>query len=292
MAQPINIKLDTTKYRTPTDDDIKAAKQFILRREQYAGVLQQRIDDVIADGAVRVVEICYKYDVEPKLLYFSSGFNQDMMSEISDVMDELEETILNLIYEYSTRVTDDRDRMSILAAWIALLGKGDRNLQDTLENYMYKMMKDWEAAIAAMRYAGLNVAKASTRIKTYLHQIYNMPEVLSTFKRWQEFTATYIRSRGIQYGAVGISNNGSTNVVNMGMRTLQLAWMRELYNEYTDSGAMGYLVFRGSTYDCDWCQGIVDTGIHPMDDYESFPPQHSRCACWVLPVYEINNTII
>ena len=285
----MTIKLDTTQYREPTDDDIKAAKQFILRREQYAGVLQRRIDEVVADGAVRIVEICYKYDVDPKLLYFSSGFNQDMMSEISDVMDELEETILNLIYEYSTRVTNDRDRMSILAAWVALLGKGDRNLQDTLENYMYKMMKDWEAAIAAMRYAGLNVAKASTRIKTYLHQIYNMPEVLSTFKRWQEFAATYIRSRGIQYGAVGISNNGSTNVVNMAKRTLQLAWMHELYAEYEDSGAVGYLVFRGSTYDCDWCQGIVDAGIHQIGDYENFPPQHSRCACWVLPVY-LNQT--
>lgn len=288
----MTIKLDTTKYRTPTNDDIKAAKQFILRREQYAEILQQRIDDVIADGAVRIVEICYKYDVDPKLLYFSSGFNSDMMSEISDVMDELEETILNLIYEYSTRVTNDRDRMSILAAWIALLGKGNCNLQDTLENYMYKMMKDWETAIAAMRYAGLSAAKASTRIKTYLHQIYNMPEVLSAFKRWQEFTATYIRSRGIQYGAVGISNNGSTNVVNMGKRTLQLAWMRELYNEYENNGAIGYLVFRGSDFHCNWCQDIVNAGIHPMDDYESFPPQHPSCACWVLPIYEINNVII
>lgn len=291
MAQPINIKLDTTKYRTPTDDDIKAAKQFILQREQYAGVLQQRIDEVIADGAVRIVEICYKYDVDPKLLYFSSAFNQDMMSEISDVMDELEETILNLIYEYSTRVTDDRDRMSILAAWIALLGKGDHNLQDTLENYMFKMMKDWEAAIAAMRYAGLNVARASTRIKTYLHQIYNMPEVLSSFKRWQEFTATYIRSRGIQYGAVGISNNGSTNVVNMGKITLQMAWMHNQALDFEEMGAVGYLQLRGSTYPCQICDAEI--GFWPNIDEmltKSYP--HPNCMCYRVPVFSINETII
>lgn len=286
----MTIKLDTTKYRTPTDDEIKAAKQFILRREQYAGVLQQRIDDVIADGAVRIVEICYKYDVEPKLLYFSSGFNQDMMSEISDVMDELEETILNLIYEYSTRVTDDRDRMSILAAWIALLGKGDRNLQDTLENYMYKMMKDWEAAIAAMRYAGLNVAKASTRIKTYLHQIYNMPEMRSAFNRWQEFAATYIRSRGIQYGAVGISNNGSTNVVNMGKITLQMAWMHNQALDFQEQGAIGYLQLRGSNYNCDICD--EESGFHPNIDEiftKSYP--HPSCQCIRIPIFGINNQI-
>jgi hypothetical protein len=291
MAQPINIKLDTTKYRIPTDDDIKAAKQFILQREQYAGVLQQRIDDVIAVGAVRVVEICYKYDVDPKLLYFSSGFNQDMMSEISDVMDELEETILNLIYEYSTRVTDDRDRMSILAAWIALLGKGDRNLQDTLENYMYKMMKDWEAAIAAMRYAGLNVAQASTRIKTYLHQIYNMPEVRSAFKKWQEFTATYIRSRGIQYGAVGISNNGSTNVVNMAKHTLQLAWKHNQQLDFEeDDGITGFIVMRGSNYLCDLCDSYC--GFHTLDEFDALPPRHYHCQCVAIPVYSINDVII
>lgn len=287
----MRIKLDTKKYRKPTDDDIKAAKQFILQREQYAGVLQQRIDDVIADGAVRIVEICYKYDVDPKLLYFSSGFNGDMMSEISDVMDELEETILNLIYEYSTRVTNDRDRMSILAAWIALLGKGDRNLQDTLENYMYKMMKDWEAAIAAMRYAGLNTAKASTRIKTYLHQIYNMPEVHSAFKRWQEFAATYIRSRGVQYGAVGISNNGSTNVVNMGKITLQMAWMHNQGIDFEEQGAAGYLQLRGSNYNCDICDSEV--GFHPNIEEifdKAFP--HPNCLCFRVPVFSINETTI
>jgi len=285
----MTIKLDTTKYRKPTDDDIKAAKQFILRREQYAGVLQQRIDDVIADGAVRIVEICYKYDVDPKLLYFSSGFNQDMMSEISDVMDELEETILNLIYEYSTRVTDDRDRMSILAAWIALLGKGDRNLQDTLENYMFKMMKDWEAAIAAMRYAGLNVAKASTRIKTYLHQIYNMPEVRSAFKRWQDFAATYIRSRGVQYGAVGISNNGSTNVTNMARYTLQMAWMKAQMMEFDELGAIGYIQMRGSNYLCSICDD--ETGFHyGLPENLNWP--HPNCQCYRIPVYKLGDEII
>lgn len=287
----MRIKLDTKNYRKPTDDDIKAAKQFILQREQYAGVLQQRIDDVIADGAVRIVEICYKYNADPKNLYFSSGFNSDMMSEISDVMDELEETILNLIYEYSTRVTNDRDRINMLAAWIAMLGKGERNLLETLDEYMYKMMKDWEAAIAAMRYAGLNVAKASTRIKTYLHQIYNMPEVRSAFKRWQEFAATYIRSRGIQYGAVGISNNGSTNVVNMGKITLQMAWMHNQAMDFQEQGAVGYLQLRGSNYNCDICD--EESGFHPDIEEifdKAFP--HPNCLCYRVPVFNINDVII
>ena len=50
MAQPIKIKLDTSKYKVPTQEDIAAAKRFINLREQYAWVLGERIDAIIADG--------------------------------------------------------------------------------------------------------------------------------------------------------------------------------------------------------------------------------------------------
>ena len=284
MAQPIKIKLDTDKYRIPTDEDIAAAKEYILQREEYAGILGDRIDEVIAAAAERVVIICYRYNVDPKLLYISTAFNAEMMAEIAVVMDELEATVLRLMLEYSTRVTLNSARSVGLAEWMYGLGKGDRNLQDTLYNYMYKMMKDWEAAIAAMRYAGLDAAKASTRIKTYLHQIYNMPEVRSAFRRWQEFAATYIRSRGVQYGAVGISNNGSTNVVNMAKQTLKMAWMRNMWLDgMEDDTLAGYYVARGSTYNCDVCDD--NCGFWPKDKFEGVIPVHPNCACFAIPVY-------
>lgn len=284
MAQPIKIKLDTSKYKVPAQEDIEAAKRFINLREQYAGVLGERIDAIIADGAERIVTICYQYNADPKTLYFSSAFNSDMMSEISEVMDDIEDRILSLIYEYSTRVTNDRDRISILAAWMALLGKGGNNLQDTLDGYLYKMMKDWEAAIAALRYHGVPLADAINIVKSHLHSIYTIPQVVATFKRWQEFAATYIRSRGIQYGAVGISNNGSTNVVNMAKSTLQLTWKHNLgLDMQEDKSVAGFYVGRGSTYHCDWCQSYV--GWHPIDDIEALPPQHYRCQCWAVPIH-------
>ena len=284
MAQPMKIKLDTDRYRIPTEEDIAAAKEYILQREEYAGVLGDRIDDVIATAAERVVIICYRYNIDPKLLYISTAFNADMMAEIAVVMDELEATILRLIREYATRVARDSARALRLAEWMDGLGKGDRNLQDTLYGYMYKMMKDWEAAIAAMRYAGLDTAKASTRIRTYLHQIYNMPEVRAAFKRWQEFAATYIRSRGVQYGAVGISNNGSTNVVNMAKNTLQMVWMRNMWLDCMEDDALaGYYVMRGSTYNCDICDDHC--GFWPKDKFAGVLPVHPHCQCFAIPIY-------
>ena len=287
MAKTIKIALDDAQYATPTQEDINAAKQYILQREDYASILGDRIDEILAEAAERIVTICYKYNVNPKDFTISSKYNADMMEEIEEVMDELEDEILNLINEYSTRATNDKDRMNALVLWLATLGRGNRNLKDTLHTYLYKTLKDWEAAIAAMKAAGLTLPQAITRIRTYLHNIYSMPEVLAAFKNPQNFVATYILSRGVQKGAVGISNNGATNVINMAKITLQMAWMKSLYQDYKEDGVAMYSVQRGSTYPCDLCDSHV--GIWDIKDESHFPPFHPHCCCFVIPIYPKNS---
>ena len=209
------IKLDTKKYQAPSQSDIDAAKQFILQREENARMLEGKIDEALADAAEKIVIICYRYDVDPKKLYLASGFNEQMMNEIAEVMDALEEEILGLMQEYATRSTKDRDRINALLLWMASLGRGNRNFRDTLDGYLYKFMKDLEAAIAALLSAGIGSSEAVIKVKSHLHTIYTMPEVLEAFKEASTFAATYIQSRGVQKGGVGLSNNGSTNVTNM-----------------------------------------------------------------------------
>lgn len=172
---------------------------------------------------------------------------------------------------------------STVAAWIALLGRGNRNLQDTLEGYLYKAMKDWEAAISALRYANVQMADAVTKLKSHLHSIYTMPEVRAAFDHADVFNATYIRNKGVQKGAVGISNNGSTNVTNMAKLTLQMSWMKEKAMEQEEDGAAGYYVLRGSSYPCDTCDSMV--GFHEMKDIDGYPPYHGHCCCYVIPIY-------
>lgn len=287
MAEPIRIKIDTSEYMPPEEEDIEAAKLFILQREENARRLEKRIDEILADAAARIVIICYRYKVDPKLLYFSVGFNEQMMDEIAAVMDEIEEKILDLILEYATRVTGDRTRIAALLQWLATLGRGNRNLKDTLDGYLFKTMKDWEAAIAALIFAGADETRAVTKIKTHLHTIYTMPEVTAAFRIAEKFTATYIRRRGVTQGGVGLSNNGSTNVTSMAKTTLQMAWMRDRRNEMEEDGAAGYYVLRGSTFPCDLCDSM--TGFHPIEDTRGFPPYHPHCCCFVVPIKAKNN---
>lgn len=285
MSDTIKISLDTSQYRLPAQEEITSGKQFVLRREEYARVLVAKIDDCLANAAQEIVTICYKYNVDPQKFAINSQYNEQMMDEIAEVMDNLEEEIMDYIYEYSLSVLDGSEdgKRNILAAWIALLGRGNRNLQDTLDGYLYKTMKDWEAAIAALRFANVAMATAVTKVKGHLHSIYTMPEVRATFANADDFNATFIRSRGVQQGGVGVSNNGSTNVTNMAKLTLQMAWMKEKSLEQEEDGAAGYYVLRGSSYPCETCDSMV--GFHKMDDIEGYPPYHGHCCCYVIPIY-------
>lgn len=288
MSDTIKISLDTSQYRLPTQEEITSGKQFVLRREEYARVLVAKIDDCLANAAQEIVTICYKYNVDPQKFAINSQYNEQMMDEIAEVMDNLEEEIMDYIYEYSLSVLDgsEDEKRNILAAWIALLGRGNRNLQDTLDGYLYKTMKDWEAAIAALRFANIAMATAVTKVKAHLHSIYTMPEVRATFANADDFNATFIRSRGVHQGGVGVSNNGSINVTNMAKLTLQMAWMKEKSLEQEEDGAAGYYVLRGSSYPCETCDSMV--GFHKMDDIEGYPPYHGHCCCYVIPIYGID----
>ncbi len=281
----IKVRLDTSEYTAPTQADIRAAKQFILQREEYARILEEKVDELLEEAAERIVIICYRYNFDPKKLYFGSGFNGQMMSEIAQVMDDLEQEILDLINEYATVPEASASDKNALLLWLATLGRGNRNLRDTLDTYLYKFMKDLEAAIAALLSVGIGAADAVTKVKTHLHTIYTMPEVVTAFKEASTFAATYIQSRGVQKGGVGLSNNGSTNVTNMARLTLQMAWMRARRMKMEEDGAAGFYVLRGSAYPCDLCDSMV--GFHLMTDIESFPPYHGHCCCYVIPIHEV-----
>ena len=286
MAESIKIKLDGSQYRLPTQEDITSAKQFILRRNDFARLLESKVDDCLEDAAQEIVRICYKYNVDPKEFSINSKYNEKMMEEISEVMDELEADIMSLIYDYSLRVSEDEKHRNLLAAWIALLGRGNKNLQDTLDGYLYKTMKDWEAAIAALRFANVAMADAVTKVKSNLHSIYTMPEVTAAFKHADDFNATYIQSHGVMAGGVGLSNNGSTNVTNMARLTLQMAWMREQGIEFDESGAAGYYQLRGSAYPCSVCDDEV--GFHKgLEDLYTKPYPHPHCCCYRIPIFAL-----
>lgn len=295
MKEPVSINLDTSKYRMPTQDEVNNAKRFIRNRERTASALETIIDNILTQAAGEIAEACLKYNIPAK--DFSMTVNKQMFTEVSTVMDRIEEEIMSLIQEYSLKATNDKDRKKLLTAYIASLGRGNNNLQDTLEGYLYRYLYDLEAIIAAMKLSMENNAKLSSaavvaKIKSSQHSIYATPEVKSAMsaKNLAAMQATYIRTRGnhsfdgVPLSSVGVSNSNANNVVNMAKNTMAMAWMKNLAASFQDNDeVVGFWVARGSSYDCKICNSQV--GFHKKDDLDGLPLYHSHCCCVAIPIY-------
>lgn len=271
-------------YIMPTQKDVETGKNYVLRRESAVRGLSSLIDSLLKDAAEEITKLCYQYNVDPKTFKISSIYNEKLFEQIAQILDNLEDDIMELTLDYSTRCTESEKRKGLLLPWILALGRGNRNLKQTLEKRLWSFSRDLEAMIVAVRMAKYDVAKAITRIKSNLYAVYTMPEMIAAFKQSTKLRATYIKTKGIKKGNVGSSNSEANNIDRFARTTVQMSWMRNQKMNYEERGAAGYAVFRGSTYPCDMCDSRV--GWHPIDDTDSFPPQHPSCVCWTVPIFK------
>lgn len=95
------------------------------------------------------------------------------------------------------------------------------------------------------------------------------------------------RGAGIEipsYGH-GIPSSGAVQLMKNVDSTVALAWGYEDYDMAMRNGAIGFYVFRGSSYPCLTCQEQVGV-FHPMEESVwSHPPFHNNCVCYAVYVY-------
>ena len=95
------------------------------------------------------------------------------------------------------------------------------------------------------------------------------------------------RGAGIEipsYGQ-GIPLSGAEQLLKNIDNTVAIAWGYEDYDYALRNGALGFYVFRGSSYPCQTCQEQVGV-FHPMEESVwSHPPFHNNCVCYVVYVY-------
>lgn len=95
------------------------------------------------------------------------------------------------------------------------------------------------------------------------------------------------RGAGIEipsYGR-GIPLSGAEQLLKNIDNTVALAWGYEDYDLALRNGAIGFYVFRGSSYPCQTCQEQVGV-FHPMEESVwSHPPFHNNCVCYAVYVY-------
>ena len=286
MNGDINIQL-LDIYQNPSNEQIRTGKNFVLRRERAANGLASLIDALMADAAARMVQTAYRYGVNPREFQISAQYNEQMFSEMSQVLDELDDEIFDLIESYSTRCTKDEDKKKWLLPWILALGRNGKGLRRSLEDRLWMFSRDIEAMIAAAMTAKMDVTRAISTIRSNLHTVWQMPGMKEAFAHSSLYKAKYIRTHGVKKGNRGNSSSEANNIIRFAKMTVQMAWMRYHHRLYEEQGAAGYYVLRGSTFPCDLCDSM--TGFHPIEDTDGYPMYHAHCQCFTVPVFNIND---
>ena len=288
MSKDITLKLPSG-INAPTQDDIKAAKEYVLERSRAEIALASAVDDILKEYAEQMIRVCYKYNIDPQ--NFSFGANDNMRREIYALLDDVLEELLSLIEEDSVPQNRKNKHYGAIISWLATLGTHNKDLKWTTQYYISRFSKDVEALVAAMKYAGYDVNKAVNRSKSILHTLYTSPEVLAAMKSGKMFNAEGITSGGTKYDpfthkpSVGLSKYGATNLVTMARSTLAKAWMKSLFLEKEEDGMIGYYVCRGSTYLCPSICDMQTGWFHPMSSGMVLP-MHSNCYCYAVFVKE------
>jgi hypothetical protein len=292
----VTIHLDTTRYLAPTDEDLAAAKSYILHRSEVAATLQSLIAELLTEAADKIVRIAYKYNFPGDV--FTLGASPEQQREINAVMDALEEKILEKIEEItinealsSIHPAESREsRKAALLAFLLALGHGNQNFRTTLYNYEWRFLYDLEAAIAALKTAGVGSPDAITTIRSHITAIYTIPALVAAIKHPQDFLAAFIRSAGITHNpdgspnVQGVPREGYNAIINTILIANDIIFGKNQLLNFIADGAVGYYQLRGSNYPCTICDSEV--GLHiGLIDAEPLP--HPHCRCIRIPIYPL-----
>lgn len=203
----------------------------------------------------------------------SDRVNQRLISLSDAILDDIESRAKWAI-EYAE---EEEDEDLILAYIKRQIGQED--IVQRLDKHCSTLRYFLEGWIAIGMVNSIKEYALTNEILTYIDNPFASP-------LWQDaFTAGYlsdaIRSRGYTYGK-GNQRNILSALSDIEMYSINEAFQYGRILRYTKSGAIGYIIHRGSTFDCPFCDSNCGFVI-PLDDIRL--PQHNRCCCWSEPVY-------
>jgi len=95
------------------------------------------------------------------------------------------------------------------------------------------------------------------------------------------FRAAIFGREGLAWGR-GVAKSPIEGITLVGQTMITEAWQKGTLLGYAHLGASGYIIHRGSTYDCPLCDSYCEK-VYPLEFLVL--PLHPRCCCWTEPVY-------
>lgn len=292
MARKLTIRLDTSRYRRPTQQELDAAKRFVLARNDAANAMRDIATDEIEDAAVELVQIAMRYNIPAEQFSFDSSVSEPMMQEVAAVMDKLEEDLMAHLEDIVSRAVDGEGARLLLMGFVLALGHRNLGLRNTLHEYLWRTLRQCEALVAAAKAKGLPQSQTISAVRSTLGDV-RSSQLLQDMSRYRHlYAAPFINNGGMATFSDGSPNiqgipvSGLTATVNVLKGAVHQAWERAHMMEMQQNGAIGYYQFRGSDFPCALCDEEV--GFHPIenpDDWMYIDWPHVNCLCGRLPIY-------
>lgn len=251
-------------------DGKKKGLLFASKRMAAQRSLERRIQNILFQKAKRVVGMSDRYRVGDRFMN-----ERAFMAEASRIMAEAEKEIAGCMESYSVASCNV---LGISSTDVSAFLSGNvfgKTFAERNGAYLANFAED----IVRMVKAGVLMGYPQSKILSAVRTGYKNPYVTSiiTKARRKDFNiATPSYGKGKFHAAYA---NIRRNAVQM----MSLAWGRAEQEYGRMSGAVGFRVYRGSSFPCAVCDDECAYVHHFGDPY---PPFHVSCVCYVSFVYK------
>ena len=245
-------------------EEMSRAKSDVERR------LRERIPEIIRE--------CMAFAYLGKTFTFEVA---DLADKVDARLIALSDDILSDIEERARKAieyAEEEDDEEIILAYIKREINGS-DIIERLDKHCSTLRYFLEGWMAIGLVNGIETYELTNKILRHIDNPFASP-------LWQEsFNAGYlsdsIRSRRYIYGR-GNQKNVLSALTEIEQYAINEAFQYGRLLHYGKTGAIGYIIHRGSTFDCPHCDSNCGF-IIPLDDIRL--PQHPRCVCWSEPIY-------
>lgn len=245
-------------------EEMARAKDDVERR------LRQYIPEIIRECmAFAYLGKTFTFDIQD----LSDKVNAELIALSDAILDDIESRAKTAI-KYAEEEDDEDAILLYIRRKI-----GEEDLVQRLDKHCSTLRYFLEGWIAIGMVKNIREYELTNQILSHLDNPFASP-------LWQEafnagYLSTAIRSRGYSYGK-GNQRNVLSALTEIERYAINEAFQYGRLLHYGKTGAIGYIIHRGSSYDCPHCDSNCGFVI-PLNDIRL--PQHNRCCCWSEPIF-------
>lgn len=254
--------------------EIERSVNYAKKRSQALRNCESHLQTILFDVAKQIIDASSKYRVDGRLNNESS-----LLSDARNIAASASDSIESYTGAYAN-------------ASCKILGIGTESIESflvgdifgkTLNERNATYLANFAEDIVRMIKAGTLLGYSDQQILSSIRTNYKNPYKSSVITKAQKKDIDIATP---SYGK-GIFRNAYQNIVRNSKQVISIAWGKADLEYGKEMGAIGYRVFRGSSYDCPICDDLCGY-VHDMD--VMVIPAHISCVCRTQFVFKDDKT--